>query len=104
MKSISELSQSIDGLVRLSEYLFVAADRAAAAAEEMKGLLKLMPLDTVSPPSDTEISEGREAFVDVTHSVFHDGEPVYSGTRGECQTFADNHFPSGGYGIGPIKS
>lgn len=60
----------------------------------------------IAPPCDVEISadaEPRPTFTDVTHSVFREGEAVYSGTKDECQTFADNHFPSGGYGIGPIQ-
>ncbi|TAN63560.1 MAG: hypothetical protein EPN20_09465 [Magnetospirillum sp.] len=39
-----------------------------------------------------------------THEVTIGGEVVFTGSRDGCQTWADNHIPSGGYGIGPIFS
>jgi hypothetical protein len=75
----------------------------ADAMRELNDLMMSLPGD-VSPPCDVEPQdEPHQTFLDVTHSVFRDGEPVYSGTRDECQCFVDNHFPSGGYGIGPIQ-
>lgn len=58
----------------------------------------------IGHPCDVEPQDDpRPSFTDVTHAVFHSGEPVYSGTKDECQCFADSHFPSGGYGIGPVQ-
>lgn len=80
----------------VSEAALHAADMLERALSDMRA--------EVSPPCDVEPQgEPRPTFTDVTHSVFHDGDPVYSGTKGECQCFADNHFPWGGYGIGPIQ-
>lgn len=113
MDSKSASQEAIRRLTNIGELLFSAADAVHGAVEEWKMLLIAEDEGDgkveVSPPADTELhavelptSPTVQAFTDATHSVIVQGEPVYSGDKAECQTFADNHLGGGGYGIAPI--